>query len=1330
MADSVLPGGDLNAGDSSGQQNVGDPNALQFSPDEVQRIAKDPVGAFARATKLLLTGERLANTDAAAINQGLAIAKSLLPDNFTQQQAAALYSPEEIEMIHKDPLGSGKRAFDTLASAGDTDTIMKAITGLQTAKAAAAVQGVDFNKVLSPQSKPMEALDFLFNVLNTPQNALASIPLSLAEGKMDLSKIWGGRGFADVSHAMQIQNPAVKEALEARAYGNELTPEQQQVLKDYGGGQLAGNILNLSTLAIGGPAGLIGKAPGIIGKAGRAIKTASEFTDPLNAVAPLVSSIRAAKAIRGADEVTDVIKGIAGYGVDEMSKILKSDAPEDLKASADRAMKFADAVLSKKPGETSVDDLKFLRGLAQEANVVSPEAGKNIAEAIDGFVKGYANDLREANRAGGVFRELPVKQQQLDVNPGFFKKAGRAFRRMFVSDAPEYAHNAIDLHPNIEAAIASERGNVARQMLDTFAVKAAKQLKRTPEEIYGMVRDATERPEVIAGAVRSGELAQKDADLINKMADFNRQATEDILMAEAKRGSIVTPLEMSDKMVAIPEGMSIAGKLAEGGENLPALAGGGAQGAKEMRAADLWKSLQKEYVARRAANPTAPELRNIEENMRGLIKATRAHASTLDMLEGISGLNPSRESIQYLPHYFTKEARKWIKERDPDFGQGPSGGLLTMMHGSLKQRGDLGNLTVSQLNDLVKRGEIFPDFAKDPRWKGAAPKMFEDNPGKLLQARAMKSGSAVRAASVQESLSKLAKEQPNVVKVMTDDELKALRHQGGFPAGLQILSKLKSVNPATGEKIHYLVEPDVAKAVDRMLEISNPGVLARGFDKIQGAWKKLNLQYVPAYHIRNEFGNVFNNYMAGLNPISDIGRYIDAVHLQTGNPEKVKFLVNGRIWTGDRIMAAAEKEGILTGSYSATEGANTRKVFDTTPFKLAQGAEKIGAAPKVALDTMVNAGQALEANARLALFMHELAQGKTPAQAAQTVKKFLYDYNDLTSTEKQLWRRIVPFYSFLKKNAVLQMQEMFNPANKSLRNVERGRRAINEGQQDQTIDERYMNPAFADSPRLTVYKDPARQKEVLLRLEGLLPQYDVARFARWFAALTDQERADATDWLDSTLKGIGKIGNDELLANVTPFPKNIMELAANKNFFTGQPIRRTETDVSTVANFAGGIPVPPEVAHVLKNIRLLGMLDQTVRGQDNMTGTGFVNRTPELDPATKAMMWTLGKPAEYDKGMQKAMGHTKAKQQVEDEITGLEYRLRKLQLPSVYQSGKFPTNDYNLLRKGADRLGSFINEQQGNNTFTAKDRALVQRLIRFNQKLELWKASYGNAAKQ
>lgn len=1325
MPDTILPGGDLQAGDPTIQTTTGDPNALQYKADQVQGIAADPRGAFARATKLLLTGDRMSNTDAAAINQGLAIAKSYLPDDFTQQEAAKLFSPEEIQGIKDHPIAAGQRAFDILSTATDTDTMMKAITGLQTAKAAAAVQGLDFNKALVPQSKPMEVLDFLFNVLNTPQNALASIPLSIAEGRPDFSKIWGGRGFADVAHAIQIQDPSTQSALEAQAYGSKLTPEQQEALNNYGAGQLVGNLANVSTLAIGGPAGLLGKVPGVIGDIGKGVKFVSEFTDPLNAVAPALAAYKAAKTLRTGDEITDVMKGIAGYGADALNAVKASDAAPDLKAAADNALQFANAVLDVKPGKAMVGDLQNLKNLAGATAQISPDVGKTIAQAVDDFIKGYSKELADAAQAGGNFRKAAPVVQQLVTNPNIVQRGMRAVRRMFVSDAPQYAHKAIDLNPTIEASIMAERGNVAKQMLDTFVIKASKAMKRTPEEIYGMVRDATERPDIINEMVRSGSLAQKDADTIQSIAKLNQKASEDIIMSEAKRGAPITPLEMSDKMVDIPAAGQLPGKVGEVGESLPALRNPDT-GAQQVRAADLWKNMQKEYVARRAVNPTDPELPVLEEHMRGLIQATKAHASNLDLLEALAGGERSRESIQYLPHYFTKEARKWIKERDPQFGQGPNGGLLTMMHGSAKQRGDLGKLTISELNDMVAKGELFPDFAKDPRWKGKMPKMFEDNPGALLKARAAKAGASIRAASVQENLAQLAKEQPNVVKVVTEDEWHNLTRYGGAPAGLQILKKLNSVNPVTGEKIYYLVEPDVAKAVDRMLEISNPGALARGFDKVQGLWKKFNLQYVPAYHVRNAFGNVFNNYMAGLNPISDIGRYLDAIHLQTGHPEKVKFLVKGRIWTGDRIMEAAQKQGLFTGSYAAAEGANTNKVMDTIPFKLAQGAEKIPAALGVAGKTMENTGQALEQNARLALFMHELSQGKSPEMAADTVKKFLYDYNDLTTTEKQLWRRVIPFYSFIKKNAVLQMQEMFNPANKSLRNVERIRQAANRSQQQNTIDERYMNDAFADTPKLTVYKDPARQKEVMLRLEGLLPQYDVMRFARWISNLKDQNRADVLDWVDGTLKGLGQIGNDEVMANLTPFPKNIMELAANKNFFTGQPIRRTETDMAPVANFLGGIPVPPEVAHVLKNIRLLGMIDQTVKGNSNMSASGWVNRTPELDNATKAMMWTLGKPAEYDKGMQRAMDHTQAKQRVEDEISGLEYRLRKLQLPSLYQAGKFPANDYAMLRKGADKLGAYISEQQGENTFTAKDRSIVQRLIRFNQKLELWKASYGN----
>ena len=65
-----------------------------------------------------------------------------------------------------------------------------------------------------------------------------------------------------------------------------------------------------------------------------------------------------------------------------------------------------------------------------------------------------------------------------------------------------------------------------------------------------------------------------------------------------------------------------------------------------------------------------------------------------------------------------------------------------------------------------------------------------------------------------------------------------------------------------------------------------------------------------------------------------------------------------------------------------------------------------------------------EHNARAALFINSMVDGMSGAEAAQNVKKYLFDYSELTDFEKNVMRNIIPFYSWLRKNIPLQFQSL------------------------------------------------------------------------------------------------------------------------------------------------------------------------------------------------------------------------------------------------------------------------------------------------------------------
>src|SRR3990167_1022870 len=69
-------------------------------------------------------------------------------------------------------------------------------------------------------------------------------------------------------------------------------------------------------------------------------------------------------------------------------------------------------------------------------------------------------------------------------------------------------------------------------------------------------------------------------------------------------------------------------------------------------------------------------------------------------------------------------------------------------------------------------------------------------------------------------------------------------------------------------------------------------------------------------------------------------------------------------------------------------------------------------------------GRAIEEQARVLDFVVNLRDTGDITLAAQRTKQFLFDYGNLTNFEKTFMRRLIPFYTFTRKNLELQVKTL------------------------------------------------------------------------------------------------------------------------------------------------------------------------------------------------------------------------------------------------------------------------------------------------------------------
>ncbi len=260
-----------------------------------------------------------------------------------------------------------------------------------------------------------------------------------------------------------------------------------------------------------------------------------------------------------------------------------------------------------------------------------------------------------------------------------------------------------------------------------------------------------------------------------------------------------------------------------------------------------------------------------------------------------------------------------------------------------------------------------------------------------------------------------------------------------------------------------LFHPAIAKGIEDMFTsiMKDPATndFLKGFDKIQRYWKASVTSVFPAFHGRNAISNVFLNFLdLGYHALNPATSYM-AVQLQSFNmkADKLAFramsagidsvqakedlfnLFNKKVftdasgyeWSFGELRHTIKDSNIafskdIAGSLDI-QGEKERFLSEISNLHQTK-LQKVGGALNVFnQETFVpmkygkKVGSLIEGQARLVNFISNLRATGDVAHAAARTKQFLFDYGNLTTFEKNVMRRIIPFYSFMRKNLELQV---------------------------------------------------------------------------------------------------------------------------------------------------------------------------------------------------------------------------------------------------------------------------------------------------------------------
>src|SRR5690606_31310069 len=210
--------------------------------------------------------------------------------------------------------------------------------------------------------------------------------------------------------------------------------------------------------------------------------------------------------------------------------------------------------------------------------------------------------------------------------------------------------------------------------------------------------------------------------------------------------------------------------------------------------------------------------------------------------------------------------------------------------------------------------------------------------------------------------------------------------------------------------------------------------------------------------INNLMGNLWNGVVLGGATATDL---TDAFKALVGGRGSI---INHRVQPGETLTSISKQYGVsIDQIVRANDLANPDRIFAGEILAVPKGeatiagysaaelinlAERYGAIRKglygveigyrgglpqlqgfssqlqMPVRPLFAANQVIEDWTRLGLFINRIKNGDTPQQAAQYVKKYLFDYTDLTPTEQYVMKRIAPFYTWVRKNIPLQMEHL------------------------------------------------------------------------------------------------------------------------------------------------------------------------------------------------------------------------------------------------------------------------------------------------------------------
>lgn len=423
---------------------------------------------------------------------------------------------------------------------------------------------------------------------------------------------------------------------------------------------------------------------------------------------------------------------------------------------------------------------------------------------------------------------------------------------------------------------------------------------------------------------------------------------------------------------------------------------------------------------------------------------------------------------------------------------------------------------------------------------------------------------------------------PRGFQKLNSDEVKALSKKLNSISDELGIDGMKDIaNYISKNSDKMAISKDVLRLIEVGADKSGTKGLTRLYDKYLNFFKK-NKVLSPSFQINNFLGNSSNMYLAGISPTKQATLFPEAASIMNKSDDLMRKAANGvELTTRERKMLDIW-DGFIDAGFGDPKSLTAMDLADMPEGlrKYFTGEKKLNNVKDFVKDGLPylnnKMNNYMDTMARLATYIEGTRNPKFLAKldvksAGDAVRKVLFDPTDLTDFEKNVMKRIMPFYTFTKKNLVFQIDNLS--------------------------------------------KNASQYSKLIKGYKGMLN------------SATDNNSENVSDWIKNNLyipvPGIGKDGSYKILRGTLPFGNLIdtvenpldsfvnltspsirmpIELKNNKNSFTGNDIEKFEGELSK--NIPG---LTKKQEYLLGNLTGLDVpiknINRTYQGiQDTMNG--------------------------------------------------------------------------------------------------------------------------------